>query len=121
MQQKVDQKIDENMQKRELAKLRASFYDSLKQHYTSRKYKETINLSCTNHCLKAFREDDLTRSEINCLSACYNKAFRYLGYAGKVYTYIQTGGKDNFEEEEALDLNVGAPPSRFQPIPNQAD
>ena len=72
-------------------KLRDSFYDNLKQHYNSRKYKETINLLCTDRCLKTFREDDLTRSEMNCLLSCYNKTFRYLAFSNGVYTILRGG------------------------------
>ena len=36
----IDSRIEENIQKRELIKLRSAFHDNLKQHYRQRKYKE---------------------------------------------------------------------------------
>ena len=49
-------------------------------------------MNCTEKCLKNFREDDLTRTEINCLVNCFNKTYRYLAYSNSVYTYL-IGGK----------------------------
>lgn len=88
-------------------KLREHFYENLKQHYSSRKYKEMLNLICTDRCLKTFREDDLTRSEMNCMMACYNKSFRYLAFSNKVYTILRGGEEvekymNNEEEKEDL-------------------
>ena len=74
-------------------KLRTSFQENLKAHYSSRKYREQINLMCTERCLKTFRDDDLTRTEINCLIACYNKSYRYLAFSNALYTYM-IGGKE---------------------------
>lgn len=89
----VDKKIDENIQKRELMKLRNNFYSNLKEHYSSRKYKEVINLNCADRCLTNFRDDDLNRTEMNCLINCYNKYYRYLAFSNTLYTFLVHGEK----------------------------
>ena len=87
----LNKKIEENMQKRELMKLRATFYENLKSYYLQRKYREQMTIGCSDRCLKGpFREDDLTRTEINCMINCYNKYYRYMGFANSVYTYLMS-------------------------------
>lgn len=56
-----------------------------------RKYKEIITLNCLDKCLKSFREDDLTRSEITCLNNCYNKYYRHLAYTNTIYQVLTNG------------------------------
>lgn len=50
-QDSVDKRIEENIQKRELLKLRSTFQEQLKAHYSQRKYKEQITLACSDKCL----------------------------------------------------------------------
>ena len=79
---------------------------NLRQHYSMRKYKEIITLNCLDKCLKSFREDDLTRNELNCLNNCYHKYYRHLAYSNTVYQVLTSGDeiKDLLarEEEDAL-------------------
>ncbi|CDW75330.1 UNKNOWN [Stylonychia lemnae] len=105
-----DKKIEENIQKRELMKLRKGFYQNLKQYYQSRKYKEFITLNCADKCIKTFREDDLTRSETVCLMNCYNKYYRYLAYSNTLYSYIiNTDFLDDSSFEPELESPNGKP------------
>ena len=71
-----------------MEKLRGIFFDQLKQHYSSRKYKEQITLNCAQRCVKNFREDDLSRSETKCLSQCFHKTYRFLAYSNALYSYL---------------------------------
>ena len=84
----MDRQIDEGIQKRELGKLRDTFYKHLQEHYSSRKYKEHITLGCAERCMKNFKEDDLTRTETKCLNNCFHKYYRYLAYSNTLYTYL---------------------------------
>ena len=71
-----------------------------------------MTLKCSDKCLFNFREDDLSRSDTACLVSCYNKQFRYIAYANKVYTMIMNsdkfgqsegeGGIDDEDDEEHL-------------------
>lgn len=93
-------------------KLRQTFYENLKQHYSSRKYKELITLNCSDRCIKTFREDDLTRTEMNCLMNCYNKYYRYMAYSTTLYTYITNSDKvDEYMKTDQNDL----PPENNSP------
>eukprot|EP00347_Sterkiella_histriomuscorum_P003028 403365869 len=85
----LNSKIEENLQKRELMKLRQMFYENLRSYYMQRKFKEQITIGCSDRCLKGpFREDDLTRQEMNCMVGCFNKYYRFMGYSNTVYTYL---------------------------------
>ena len=80
------------------------FYKQLKQHYSSRKYRELISLKCAERCLQplSFREDDLSRSETNCFQNCFHKTYRYLAYSNTFYSYLvsESGAADDFVEKE---------------------
>ena len=102
----IDQRIEENIQKREIVKLRTAFYQNLKDHYRQRKYKEQITLQCSDRCLTSFREDDLTRGEMSCMVNCFGKSYRYLAFSNTLYTYLVSGSpgqiddhiRDNYED-----------------------
>ena len=102
----LDKKIDQNIQKKEVGLLRQTFYDQLKAHYSSRKYKEVITINCSKKCMKNFREDDLTKTETKCLMNCFNKYYRYLAYSTTLYSYTTNENADDylFEEEEEKNL-----------------
>ncbi len=78
----------------------------MKLHYNNRKYKEIITLGCSDKCLQNFREDDLTRTEMNCMLNCFNKYYRFLAHSNNVYNTItnseevmsKMGIKDGSEE-----------------------
>jgi len=94
----IDQKIDENIQKREMAKLKDAYFKELKGHFEKRKYKEFLNMECSNRCLTTFREDDLTRGESKCLVACYYKMFQFLGFSNALFAMAMRD--DEAEEGE---------------------
>lgn len=98
------------MQQREINKLRQVFYDKLKSHYSSRKYKEAITLGCAERCLmeQGFREDTLSPDENTCLQNCFHKYYRYLAYSNSLYSYLisEGGSADDyvdFGDDEKLD------------------
>ena len=79
-------------------KLRHTFMESLKMHYRQRKYKEQITLQCSDRCLTSYREDDLTRGEMNCLVNCYNKSYRFLAYSSTLFTYLVSGDPSKIDD-----------------------
>jgi hypothetical protein len=55
----------------------------------------------------SYREDDLTRSETNCLVNCFNKNYRFMAFANTLYTYIVNGEKvDEYLNEDTPDDNM---------------
>ena len=97
----MDQKLNKNIQQREIAKIRDSFYDAMKTHYQVRKSREFITLKCSNLCFNKggdnFLEDDMTRFEKNCMLNCFHKTFRYLVHANTVYSFL-TGDPEMIQE-----------------------
>ena len=103
-----EEEIERKMQMRELNKLRFAFYDQLKQHYSSRKYREVITIGCADKCLlqqkiganASFREDTIAPLESQCLQSCFHKYYRYLAYSNTLYTYLinDEGKADEFVE-----------------------
>ena len=89
-QEDLDRKINEGIQKREIKKLRNVYYQSLQEYHTSRKFKEYITLGCAQRCLANFREDDLTKTETQCLRTCFNKYYRHIIHTNQLFTYIQS-------------------------------
>merc|ERR1712060_144232 len=91
-QEAMDNQIDKNIQKRELEKLRGVFYDHMKNHYSSRKYKEQITLVCGEKCLRPAEmmsgSDELVRGETTCMTQCFHKYYRYLAYSNTLFTYL---------------------------------
>lgn len=77
-------------------KLRKTFYQQMKLHYSSRKYKEIISIGCSDKCLQNYREDDLTRNETSCMLNCFNKYYGFLALTNQVYSVIaksEDGGR----------------------------
>ena len=107
-QEALDRQIDDGIQKREMAKMRQSYFSQLKEHYSSRKYKERVTLGCAQRCLANFKEDDLTRTETRCLHNCFHKYYRYLAYSNGLYSYLTADNdvKEGIDEEMMLQ-NMG--------------
>ena len=101
-QEGLDSQINEGIQKRELAKLRDTFYRHLREHYSSRKYREHATLGCAERCLTSFKEDDLTRTENRCMHNCFHKYYRYLAYSNTLYSYMTADGdlREAWDEAE---------------------
>jgi hypothetical protein len=108
----MDSQINKSIQKREMEKIRGSFYKNLQQHYSQRKYKELITLGCADKCLtkESYHVDDLTRVETDCFKNCFHKYYRYLTYSNALYTYLTTKEADEHtgpseKEEQQMDSN----------------
>lgn len=102
-QQRMDQKINEQIQKREIEKARTAYFGHLRQYHSARKYREIITLGCAKPCLGhqgGFVKDDLTRSETQCLTQCFHKYYRYLAYSNSLYTYLTS------DEREEIDAYI---------------
>jgi hypothetical protein len=94
-----------------MGKLKTAYYDSLKTHFSSRKYKEQITVDCSLRCLRSFKEDDLNRNEMTCLVNCYNKYYRYLAYSNSLYTYLlkpESKEEGSYVEEDEEDGSLAS-------------
>ena len=96
--EQLDKQIDKNIQKRELTKMQGMFYQSLKDHYGSRKYQEEIVMTCSQKCMRGFHDDDLERSEKACLQNCFHKYYRFLMYSSSIYHYLSKEGEETPQE-----------------------
>ena len=107
-ERKIEEQIDESLQKQEISKLRNTFQAQLKDHYISRKSKEYLNMHCSSHCFnkekgkveKPYDHDEMTRFEKSCMISCLHKSYRYLAHANSIFSVL-SANQDN--QKDILD------------------
>ena len=98
----IDEKIEKNIKKRELEKIKDNFYTNIKEYYQKRKVKEFATLKCSSLCFNRegenYTQDSMTRMEKHCMINCFHKTYRYLVHANTAYSFF-TGNEELINEQ----------------------